>query len=124
MNARARLAAVGGKSFRLTDSDVNSVVSRRSMSQTFVATAGLETTTLEEGAILFHPKSGKFVMLNRSAALVWAELATPKTAEELAQKLTASFEGVAPATAETDVQSVLARLRELEIVAPADSQPS
>ena len=91
------------------------------MSKTFVAAAGLETTALEEGAILFHPKSGKFVMLNRSAALVWAELATPKTEEELAQKLTANFADVAPATAQHDVQSVLARLRELEIVSAKDS---
>jgi len=91
------------------------------MSKTFVATAGLETTALEEGAILFHPKSGKFVMLNRSAALVWAELATPKTEEELAQKLAVSFEGVTTATAQHDVQSVLTRLRELEIVSTRDS---
>jgi PqqD family protein of HPr-rel-A system len=91
------------------------------MSKTFVATAGLETTALEEGAILFHPKSGKFVMLNRSAALVWAELATPKTEEELAQKLTASFADVAAVTAQHDVQDVLARLRELEIVSTVDS---
>ncbi|HMH52782.1 MAG TPA: HPr-rel-A system PqqD family peptide chaperone [Candidatus Acidoferrum sp.] len=91
------------------------------MSKTFVATAGLEMTALEEGAILFHPKSGKFVMLNRSAALVWAELATPKTEEELAQKLTASFADVAPDTVQHDVQNVLERLRELEIVSAQDS---
>jgi PqqD family protein of HPr-rel-A system len=90
------------------------------MSKSFVATAGLETTALEDGAILFHPKSGKFVMLNRSAAVVWTELATPKTEEELAQKLTASFTDVAPATAQQDVQAVLARLRELEIVTATD----
>lgn len=90
------------------------------MSKTFVATPGLEMTALEEGAVLFHPKSGKFVMLNRSAALVWAELSTPKTEEELAQRLAASYADVAPATAQQDVHMVLARLRELEIVAATD----
>jgi PqqD family protein of HPr-rel-A system len=90
------------------------------MSKSFVATQGLETTALEEGAILFHPKSGKFVMLNRSAALVWAELSTPKTEEELARKLSTSFADVAPAAARTDVQDVLARLRELELVSSTD----
>lgn len=90
------------------------------MSKSFVATQGLETTALEEGAILFHPKSGKFVMLNRSAALVWAELSTPKTEEELAQKLSASFADVAPATARHDVEDALARLRELELVSPTE----
>ena len=91
------------------------------MSKTFVATAGLEMTVLDDGAILFHAKTGKFVMLNRSAAVVWAELATPKTEEELAQKLAASFADVAPATAEHDVQAVLTRLHELEIVSTKDS---
>ena len=77
---------------------------------------GLETTELAEGAILFHPKSGKFIMLNRSAALVWAELATPKTEEQLTQKLSARYGDVAPATARQDVQDVLTRLGELELV--------
>ncbi len=91
------------------------------MSKGFVAAQGLETTALSEGAILFHPKSGKFIMLNRSAAVVWAELATPKTEEELAQKLSASFADVVPATARQDVQDVLARLRELELVSPTEA---
>ncbi len=89
------------------------------MSGTFVATQGLESTELQEGAVLFHPKSGKFIMLNRSAALVWTELATPKTEEELAQKLSASYTDVVPATARQDVQDVLAKLRELELVSSA-----
>jgi PqqD family protein of HPr-rel-A system len=91
------------------------------LSKRFVATPGLETTALEDGAILFHPKSGKFVMLNRSAALVWTELATPKTEEELAQKLATSFADVPPTAAQHDVQDALARLRELELVSLAEA---
>jgi PqqD family protein of HPr-rel-A system len=91
------------------------------MRTSFVATPGLETTELQEGAILFHAKSGKFVMLNRSAALVWAELASPKTEDELAQKLSASYADVAPATARQDVQDVLAKLRELELVSSTEA---
>jgi PqqD family protein of HPr-rel-A system len=91
------------------------------MSKSFVATRGLETTELAEGAILFHPKSGKFIMLNRSAALVWAELATPKTEDELAQKLTASYTDVAPTTARQDVQKVLAELGQLELVSSTEA---
>jgi hypothetical protein len=90
------------------------------MTKSFVATKGLETTELQEGAILFHPKSGKFVMLNRSAALVWAELASPKTEDQLAQKLTATYADVAPATARQDVQDVLVKLGELELVSTTD----
>jgi PqqD family protein of HPr-rel-A system len=88
--------------------------------ESFVGTPGLETTTLEEGAVLFHPKIGKFVMLNRSAAFLWAELATPKTEEELIRSFTSSFSDVPPATAEQDVRRALARLRELELVTPTD----
>lgn len=91
------------------------------MSRSFVATQGLESTELQEGAILFHPKSGKFIMLNRSAALVWAELATPKTEEELAQKLSTSYTAVVPATARQDVQDVLTKLGELELVSSTEA---
>jgi hypothetical protein len=91
------------------------------VSRSFVATQGLESTELQEGAILFHPKSGKFIMLNRSAALVWTELATPKTEEELAQKLSTNYPDVVPATARQDVQDVLAKLRELEFVSSAEA---
>ena len=90
------------------------------MSGRFVATQGLESTELQEGAILFHPKSGKFIMLNRSAALVWSELATPKTEEELAQKLSTCYTDVVPAAARQDVRDVLAKLRELELVSPSE----
>ncbi len=91
------------------------------MGRSFVATRGLETTELQEGAILFHPKSGKFIMLNRSAALVWTELATPKTEDELAQKLSVTYTDVAPATARQDVQDVLAKLGELELVSSTEA---
>ena len=91
------------------------------MGRGYVATQGLETTELQEGAVLFHPKSGKFIMLNRSAAVVWAELATPRTEEELAQKVSASFVDVAPATARQDVHDLLARLGELELVSPTEA---
>jgi PqqD family protein of HPr-rel-A system len=83
-----------------------------------VAVQGLESTPVENGVIMFHAKSGKFVMLNRSAALVWAELGTPKTEEELAQKLSASFTEVTPSTARQDVKDVLEQLRQLELVSP------
>jgi PqqD family protein of HPr-rel-A system len=91
------------------------------MSKSFVMIDNLETTTLEEGAILFHAKSGKFIMLNRSAAVVWAELATPRTVEELVQKLAASFVDVAPDTAQQDVHELLAQLRELELVSSIEA---
>jgi coenzyme PQQ synthesis protein D (PqqD) len=92
---------------------------RELMADTFVAAGGLETTALQEGAVLFHPKLGKFIMLNRSAAFLWSELATPKTEEELAQRFAANFTDAAPETSRQDVREALAKLRELELVSLA-----
>ena len=91
------------------------------MTDAFVATQGLETTPLEEGAVLFHPKLGKFVMLNRSAAFLWSELTTPKTEEELARRFAANFTDAAPETSRQDVREALAKLRELELISPAEA---
>lgn len=90
------------------------------MTGAFVATKGLETTPLEEGAVLFHPKLGKFVMLNRSAAFLWSELATPKTEDELARRFAASFTDAAPETSRQDVREALAKLQELDLVSPTE----
>ena len=91
------------------------------MSDRLVAVQGLESTPLEEGLILFNPKSGKFVMLNRSAAVVWAELGVPKTEEELAQRLAAAYADVALPKVKQDLRDVIERLRELELVTPAQA---
>ncbi len=91
------------------------------MNNAFVAAKGLETTPLAEGAVLFHPKLGKFVMLNLSAAFLWSELATPKTEEELAHRFAANFTEAGPETSRQDVREALAKLRELELVSPAEA---
>jgi hypothetical protein len=90
-------------------------------STSFVAAPGLETTTLEDGAVLFHPQLGKFIMLNRSAAFLWSELVTPKTEEELVRRLAASFSDVALETSRQDVREALERLRELDLVTPTEA---
>ena len=91
------------------------------MGNTFVAAKGLETTALEEGAVLFHPKLGKFIMLNRSAAFLWSELTTPKTEEELVDRFAASFTEVTAETSRQDVREALAKLRELDLISPTQA---
>ena len=90
------------------------------MSTTFVAAAGSETAPIQDGLILFEPKTGKFIMLNSSAAFLWSELSTPKTEDELASRLSAAFSGVA--TAGPDVREALEGLGRLElVVTPAEA---
>lgn len=84
------------------------------MNTTFVATAGLETAPIQEGSVLYDPKTGKFLMLNRSAAFLWTELSTPRTEDELIRLLCATFRDVA--TPGQDVSEALERLKELELV--------
>ena len=84
------------------------------MSTTFVANAGLETAPIQDGSVLYDPKTGKFIMLNRSAAVLWTELKTPKTEDELVRLLCLTFPDAA--TAGQDVGQTLEQLRAMELV--------
>ncbi len=91
------------------------------MSEKVRAATGMESAPLQSGAVLFNPKSGKFVMLNASAAFLWGELAgMPADADELAGRLCDEFDGVDPPTALKDTHDAIAHLRKLELVVPAD----
>lgn len=61
------------------------------MGSAFVASAGLEAAPLQDGSVLFDPKTGKFIMLNRSAALLWSQLSTPRTEDDLFGLLGTAF---------------------------------
>ena len=86
------------------------------MSTTFIATEGLETAPIQDGSVLYDPKSGKFIMLNRSAAFLWTELLTPKTENELVRRLCVTFPDVATPDGGRDVSQALEHLKELELV--------
>jgi hypothetical protein len=88
------------------------------MAQRFIAIPRVEMSPLQDGSILWHPTTGKFIMLNRSAAVLWNELSTAKREEELVSSLCASFSDVTPSTAQQDVVEMLAQLKELELVLP------
>ena len=83
---------------------------------TFVAVPGLEAAPLENGAVLYHPQTKKFIMLNRSAAMIWAELSTPKTRDELVRTVCSAYPDVDTALADVDVDTALGRLKDLELV--------
>ena len=52
----------------------------------YVALPGLEAAPLENGAVLYHPHTKKFIMLNRSAALIWSELTAGVLPQEIATR--------------------------------------
>lgn len=83
---------------------------------TYVALAGLESAPLETGAVLYHPHDKRFFMLNRSAALIWTELSTPRTHEQLVSHLRAVFPSIDESVVQRDVNHALEQLRELELV--------
>lgn len=83
---------------------------------TYVALQGLEAAPLESGAVLYHPQTKKFIMLNRSAAMIWGELATPKTREQLISKVCAAYPDVDESMAVSDVAAALEQLKLLELV--------
>ena len=90
------------------------------MNTTYVATAGLETAPLQDGSVLYNLKTGKFIMLNRSAAFLWAELSTPVTAEELLRRLNSAFAVPQAATAQQDVGQALTQFKDLELASAKD----
>jgi hypothetical protein len=82
----------------------------------YVALPGLEAAPLENGAVLYHPHTKKFIMLNRSAALIWSELATPKTLDQLVANVCFAFPDVDASIAANDVNTALDQLQSLELV--------
>ena len=84
--------------------------------KTFVATAGLEAAPIQDGAVLYNLKTSKFIMLNRSAAVVWTALSTPKTQEDLVEGLKLAFPDVSSAEAQRAVPQALDDMQGLEIV--------
>jgi hypothetical protein len=82
----------------------------------FFARPDVEAAPLDDGVILFDPAGTKFLVLNRSAAFIWSELAAPVTSEQLASSLCATFEDVSPDAARADTRDALARMLELGII--------
>lgn len=86
------------------------------MSSTFVATASLERAPLQDGSVLYDPKSGKFVMLNRAATFLWTQVSTPRTEDELFHLLGAAFPQAS--IPRQHVTRALEELQRMELVAP------
>jgi PqqD family protein of HPr-rel-A system len=86
------------------------------MSTLFVATAGMETAPLADGAVLYNSKTGKFVMLNRSADRLWSQLSQAKTEDELVRGLCRTYPDIETPTARDAVSQTLESLQRLDLV--------
>lgn len=86
------------------------------METTYVATAGLESAPLQDGSVLYNLQTGKFILLNRSAAFLWTELAAPTGKDELFRRLCATYPHSALPELQQDVESALAGFQDLQLV--------
>jgi len=76
----------------------------------------VEAAPLQEETILLHPSSNKFCLLNKTASFIWNEVGTPKSAEEIAHLLTATFANVDREQATLDVVATLEQLSSMGFV--------
>jgi hypothetical protein len=82
----------------------------------FVATAGVETAPLANGSVVYNLKTGKFIMLNRTANRIWSGLARPRAEEDVVDSLRRSYPGLDAAAATSAVSEALLELCRLEFV--------
>jgi len=89
------------------------------MRNSFVAATDVEVAPLADGAVLYDPKSGKFVMLNGSAERLWSQLSEARTEDRLIEGLCRSYPDIETVTARQAVSQALESLRRLDLVLPA-----
>jgi len=76
----------------------------------------VEFTPMLGEIVLFNPGNGKFCLLNATAALLWNELETPQTVQELAGSIESHFESVDTHQASRDIEVALSQLLEVDCV--------
>ncbi|MGE3538133.1 MAG: PqqD family protein [Candidatus Tectimicrobiota bacterium] len=86
------------------------------MATCFQRSALIEAAPLQEEILLFHPQKNVFCVLNRTASFLWSCLADSSTAEQLVEKLSQHFEGVAAADVLQDVHNTLRQLQSLDFI--------
>jgi len=76
----------------------------------------METAPLANGSVVYNLKTGKFIMLNRSANRIYSVLKRPLSEQELVDSLRKSYPGVDAPAALQAVNETLLELRRLELV--------
>lgn len=86
------------------------------MSALYCRSASIEMAPLQDETILFNPEKKQFCVLNRTASLIWNQLASPTTVDSLAAKLCQSFSGVSLENALRDAESAVQQMLELKFI--------
>jgi|SoiMethySBSTD1v2_1073268.scaffolds.fasta_scaffold215919_2 hypothetical protein len=92
------------------------------MNQLLRQNTAVETAPLQQETILFHPRLNRFCVLNRTSSFIWERLRSPISPEQIADELSATFNGVTPAEALKDVTQALSTLKELDLVVVHNSE--
>lgn len=71
---------------------------------------------MKDETVLFNPGNNKFCVLNRTAAMIWGWLETPRSEADLVAALSERYRGAAKDRIEGDVQAALRELRDIECV--------
>lgn len=86
------------------------------MNERYVRNPDVEMAPMRDECVLFNPSNSKFCLLNRTAAMLWQRLESPRTAEELAAELEGHFAGVSREKAVEDVRNAVRELIVAECV--------
>ena len=78
--------------------------------------ASIEMAPLQDETILFNPEKKQFCVLNRTASLLWSQLANPTTIESLAAKVCESFSGVSLESAQRDAENAVQEMLALNFI--------
>jgi Coenzyme PQQ synthesis protein D (PqqD) len=92
------------------------------MSLVYRRCSTIEMAPLQDETILFDPQKNQFCLLNRTAAFLWNQLATPASPHALGMKLCENVSGVTLESAVRDANSALQEMRSLDMVVE-ESQP-
>jgi Coenzyme PQQ synthesis protein D (PqqD) len=79
--------------------------------------ASVEAAPLQDETILFNPERKQFCVLNRTASLIWNQLATPTTTEDLAANVCKSFSGASMEVVLRDADRTVQEMLTLNYVA-------
>ena len=76
----------------------------------FLRSAEVQSTRVGERVVLFHRGTGKSIVLNPAAAMLWGTLGEPATVGELAERLCRHYPGLSPDRAAEDAARCIEQL--------------
>lgn len=91
---------------------------------TFTRNLSIEPAPLQDETILFDPEQNRFCLLNRTASLIWNQLATAQSAEAVAAELCRSFSGATSEATKSDTDKTLQLLASLKFVVETSEEPA